>query len=228
MSELPRTRLARLEYFEARSTLWTANAAAIGLTPAQVTAIKNAAVANRTDFNAAEVARNASKAATTQYYNSGNTMFDLGRDLIKTIKAFAETTNNPNVYALANINPPAPPAPVPAPDAPTDLAGTLDNFGVATLTWKATRSGPSSGIFFVVERQRAGEAAFVTLGATSEKSFIDPDPRAASGNVSYRVKAVRGADESAWAQPIFFAIGGGGGGAVSGYVINTVHAARAA
>lgn len=227
MSELPRTRLGRLEYFEARGTLWTTNAVAIGLTPAQVTALKAAANANRNDFSAAEVARNASKAATTSFYNSGNTMFDLGRDLIKTIKAFAETTNNPSVYALANIDPPAPPTPVPAPEAPTDLAGTLDNFGVATLTWKAARSGPSSGIFFVVERQRAGEAAYATLGATSEKSFIDPDPRAASGTVTYRVKAVRGGDASPWAQPIFFAIGGGSTAVgMNGYVIGTV--ARAA
>ncbi len=66
-----------------------------------------------------------------------------------------------------------------------------------------------------------------TLGATSERSFIDPDPRAASGTVSYRVKAVRGADNSAWAQPIFFAIGGGSGvAAMNSYVIGTV--ARAA
>ncbi len=211
MSELPRTRQERLEYFEARTLLWNANALTIGLSAAQATAIKNAAIANRADFNAMEIARGASKAATNTFYTTNNTMYDLGRDLIRTIKSFAETTNNPLVYSLANIAPPTPPTPVPAPDVPTDFAGVLSPIGVATLSWKATKSGASSGIFFVVERQRAGEAAFSTLGASAEKSFIDPDPRAASGSVYYRVKAVRGVDESVWCQPVVFNIGGGSG-----------------
>lgn len=211
MSELPASRQARLEYFEARNALWLANATAIGITAAQATAIKTATQANRADFGTMEVARGASKAATNTFYTSNNTMTDLGRDLLKTIKAFAQTTNNPAVYSLANIDPPTPPSPVPPPDVPTDLVGVLSPVGVATVSWKSTKSGASSGIFFVVARQWQGEADFTVLGASAEKSFIDPAPNAAAGPVYYRVRAVRGADQSDWTQPIVFNIAGGGG-----------------
>jgi hypothetical protein len=212
MSVLPQSRQGRLEYFEARVNTWTTNAAAIGITPAQATAVKNAAGTNRTDFNAMMVARDAAKSSTNTFYTTNNTLVDLGRDMIKTIKAFAATTNNPMVYSLANIDPPAPPTPVPAPDVPANLTGSVTADGVVTLTWKATPSGASSGIFFIVERKRASEANYSVLTATVEKAAMDPAAHVEASQVQYRVKAVRGADMSEWTTPVSFNFAGGGGG----------------
>lgn len=211
MSELPNGRQERLEYFEAHIEPFTANAAAIGVTPAQAMMLKNAASTNRADFSKMMAARDASKAATVTFYNTNNTLVDLGRDLIKTIKAFAATTNNPNVYALANIDPPAPPTPVPAPETPTDFTGYVTPDGVVTLSWKATPSGPSSGVFFVCERKRMSETGYTILTATMEKACMDPSAHVEASQVQYRIKAVRGNQESAWTTPVSFNFAGGGG-----------------
>ena len=208
------TRRQKLEWLEARVNQWTANAAGIGILPATATSVKNAAVACRTEFNDAEIARAAAKNATLEFYTASTTMNNLARDVIATIKAYAESTNNPNVYALASIDPPAPPTPVPAPAVPTDFSGSVSPGGVVTLTWKATPSGPSSGIFFLVERKRGSEPAWIPMGGSAEKAFIDPNPMLSSGVVQYRVKAVRGESASDWSAFISFDLAGMGGSVV--------------
>ena len=203
-----------MEYFESRISLWLGNAESIGITDEQATALKTAAELNRAQFNAMDVARNSAKAATNTFYASNNTLTDLGRNLIKTIKAYAQTTNDPMVYSLANIDPPAPPTPVPAPSVPADTTGSVTPDGVVTLSWRADRSGASSGIFFIIERKRAGEADYSVLSATVEKSFMDPNARVNLGLVQYRIKAVRGTESSDWATPVVFNFGAGGGSLV--------------
>ncbi len=214
MANFEGSRRQKLEWMEARITQWQSNALAIGISAAQATNVKNAAVTCRTEFNDAEAARAAAKNATVEFYTASNTMNGLARDLIATIKAFAETTNNPNVYALASIDPPAPPTPVPAPSVPTDFNGSVSPGGVVTLTWKATPSGASSGIFFLVERKRAGEPAWIAMGGTAEKAFIDPNPMLSTGIVQYRVKAARAEAASDWSSFVSFDLAGGGGSVV--------------
>lgn len=211
MSELPQSRQGRLEYFEARASLWLGNATNIGITSTQASALKAAAGVNRSDFDSMQIARDAAKAATNTFYTTNNTLVNLGRDLIRTIKAYAETTNNPMVYSLSNIDPPAPPEPVPAPLTPTDFTGYVTPDGVVTLSWKATPSGPTSGVFFIVERKRAGSTEYSILTATMEKACMDPSAHVEQSQIQYRVKAVRGETESDWTTPVSFNFAGGGG-----------------
>jgi hypothetical protein len=210
MATLPDSRKARVEFFEAHNPIWAANFAAIGLTTAQVTTITSLTGAARTALNAADTARNASKAATTTFYNNEGQMSELGGDLIKTIRAFAETTNNPNVYATAQIPPPAAPTPVPPPAQPSDLSGLIDPFGVITLKWVAQPKGPASGVFFFVER-KVGTNPWTPIGATQEAEFQDPlaGQQAATQVVAYRVQARRGTDASAWSDPLNVNFSGG-------------------
>jgi len=210
---LPTGKQAALEWFEARQTTWQTNATSIGLTAIQMTAFKALVSTNRADFNTMQTARAAAKAATQTFYNSFTLMRDPGRGYIAAIKAFAETTRNNNVYALGMIDPPAPPSPVPAPTVPTDLTGAVSPTGEITISWKALTSGPSSGIFFMVQRQRAGETSYTLMGGKQEKSFLDPSPHVADGPVSYQVRAQRGTDQSNWTVPIVFDLAGGQGGA---------------
>lgn len=222
MSELPRTRLDRLQYFEAHYDQWLTNAAAIGITAGAATAVKNATTACRAGFDAMMVARDAARAATQNFYNLNNTMTGLGRGVISTIKAFAESTGDPNVYVLANINPPAPPTPVPAPATPTEFTGSVSPDGVVTLRWRAEASGPSNGVFFLLERKRGGAGAYAVLGATMERTYEDPEADVVNGPVQYRVRAVRGALSSAWAMPIVFNFVGGGAGGAGGFTVGAV------
>lgn len=207
---LPDTRLPALQWFEARINTWTTNATNIGLTGASMTSFANLIKDCRADYDAMQTARAAAKAATQKFYTSCTAMRDPGRGYIAAIKAYAESTGNDNVYNLGMIDPPAPPTPVPAPDVPKDLTGSVSPTGQITLTWSAVPSGPSSGIFFMVQRQRSGESGYTLLGGTQDKTFLDPVPHVTGGPVSYQVRAQRGSDYSDWTVPIVFDLSGAG------------------
>ena len=68
-----------------------------------------------------------------------------GADIIRQIRTQAEVTNNPNVYNLAQVPPPAPPSPAPLPGQPTNFTVGLTGSGGILLTWKSTNSSPSTG-----------------------------------------------------------------------------------
>lgn len=208
---LPTGRQAALEWFEARIATWTTNAVNIGLTATQMTAFATLITKNRDDFNAQQTAHAAAKAATQKFHNSATLLRNPGTGYIAAIKAYAESTGNTNVYNLGMVDPPAPPTPVPAPSEPFDVSGEVSPTGQVTISWKAKVSGPSSGIFFMLQRQRAGETGYSLLGGTQEKAFIDPSPHVTAGPVSYQVRAQRGTDISGWTVPIVFDLAGGDG-----------------
>jgi hypothetical protein len=215
MGNLPTSRIGQLEWFESRISDWTTNATLIGLTSGQVTSLAGTISDARAAYDAAQVARNASKDATGNWHIASNKMRDPGRAYIAAIKAYAETTNNPSVYTLASIDPPAPPTPASAPAVPTSVTGSVSPTGVVTVSWEATPSGPSSGIIFMVQRKRQGEAGWTVIGATQEKAFLDPSANVAAGNVSYQLRAQRGALHSGWTTPITFDIDNSGGFSVA-------------
>lgn len=215
MSVLPESREKRLQYFEARWNLWLTNASSLGVSAAQINGLKSLVMDDREAFEAAQLARANAKSATSTWYNSNNAMVSMGRDLIKTIKAFAETSGNPNVYNLANIDAPLPPTPIPAPTTPTSMNGFVSADGVVTLTWKADKSGPSSGIFFSIERKR-GSGNYIPMGATMSKSFVDGDAGITTAPVQYRVRAIRGDKMSEYTLPVIFNFVSGSGFVVSG------------
>lgn len=161
----------------------------------------------RTLYNNALSARNVAKAATVSQNVAVSAMFDLGSDLVKTIKAKALTSNNPNVYALSQIPPPQAPSPVGAPTTPTNLTGAIDASGILTIAWKAITTGPTIGIVFQVSRKRFNEPAFTLVGSTFDTAFADNTFDAASGPYSYRVQAVRGNTASGFAGPLFINVG---------------------
>lgn len=204
MAVLPSGKLEQLEFFESHKDAWADNAAAIGLQTSAISPFKAQITAARDAYSAMQIARDASKAATQAFYNAHGDMLGTGRAFIAAIKAFAETSNDPNVYVLANIDPPAPPSPAPAPETPTDLVGAISPSGSVTLTWSSTRSGATRGIFFLVERQRASETTWTPLGGVMEKAIIDPNPGLGEGPVQYRVRAGRNTSYSEWTVPISF------------------------
>jgi len=204
MPVLPETKLGQLEFFESHKDAWADHATEIGLQDSAISAFKPQITAARAAYSAMQIARDASKAATQNFYNTHGDMLSTGRAFIAAIKAFAETSNDPNVYVLANIDPPAPPSPTPAPETPTDLVGAISPSGSVTLTWSSTRSGATRGIFFLVERQRASETTWTPLGGVMEKAIIDPNPGLGEGPVQYRVRAGRNTSYSEWTVPISF------------------------
>lgn len=207
MNLLPGTRAKIINWFLSRLEAWEVDPAAIGLSVAQVQALRARVELAQDAELAARRARAASVAATRAFYVAADAAIGPGRAAIATIKAFAAASDEPEVLALARIGPRAAGSPVPPPMMPENLSGVIGATGQLTLRWSARTSGPRSGIFFLVERRLpagVGGSMFVTVGATPALEFTDPAPGLAAGAVAYRVRAVRGAAMSDWTVPVEF------------------------
>ena len=203
MGVLPESRLDQVDFFETRISPWGLNAVAIGLTIAQTGAQKALTGAARNSHENMITARNAARAATAQFYADSDAMRANGADLIKIIRAFATSTNDPNVFTLAQIPPPAASTPLPAPEIPADLQSGLLNSGFVELTW---RGSVAPGGTFTLWRSING-GAFVQIGLTGAKVFVDDTLPAGTPAATYFVKAHRGLLASDDSEPIFVRFG---------------------
>lgn len=200
MSIVPQNRAARLQFYEAHFAPWTGNAVAIGLTPESVTALGTLTDSCRTAYDNMIAARQASKAATLAFYNTADAMHadpGAGADMIATIKNYAQITDDPNVYVLAEIPAPAVPGVVPPPGRPFDFEVGLGASGAITLGWKCDNPTASTGVYYEVRRQIGDPGDSVIIGTSGERSFTDDTlPASAAtavGGVVYTITAVRGA-----------------------------------
>lgn len=199
-----------------------------------MTALAAQISASRNGLNDAVAARAASKAATTTFRDAmGDLRADAGA-LIRTIRAYAATTNNPNVYAAAQIDPPAPPTPARAPTQPTDMRAIVEPTGALTLQWKPTRPAPegskqddsTAGVIYTVRRKLRNESNFTIVGAVPAarggsrafSSFTDYQlpGNGASDMVQYYIQGQRanttGLDLVGPESPVYTIMLGAGGG----------------
>jgi hypothetical protein len=221
MGIVPSTRIGKVEFYEAHVGPWTANAAGIGLLPASVTALATAVTAARAAYNAHIAAQAAAKAATNNFYDKVRSMHSapgFGADMIQTIKAYAETKNDPNVYNLAQIPPPPVPGTVPPPGTPTDFTVALHQNGAVELKWKCENPEGSVGTIYEVRRRTGTSttAPFVFVGAVGVRTFVDDTIPSGVSPVAYEITAVRSTSRGAPAQfTVTFGVGGGSGFVVS-------------
>ncbi len=122
-----------------------------------------------------------------------------------------QTTNNPNVYVLANIPAPAAPTPAGPPVAPKDLSAVMNSDGTMRLTWKGTIAQLGGRQFFSIWRQLPSQTMPLQIGAAKE--FTDVTVPRGLQQVVYNIRAHR---DSAVSVPTdnlvvyFGAIPGGG------------------
>ncbi len=161
----------------------------------------------------------------------------LGRaaDLIRIIKGFAENSADPaGVYALAQLPPPAPPAPLPAPGVPANIGVALEPSGAVTLSWDAADAAAGTGAYFNVSRKLPGQTAFTLVGgspgSTNEArrmSFTDfTIPTSAAGTgAQYIIQGRRGTRMGDMSEAIVVQFGveeGGGGEGEGGALVRAV------
>lgn len=220
MGVIPNTRAEKILFYRMRLEPWTTHAADIGLTPAEManmTSLVEAAVAAQ---DAAELAREESKAATQSFYKAVAQMGTAGKGLVEAIRTYAVDTNNPDVYTLSLIPPPAVDTAVPPPGIPRDFTVTLDVTGALTIKWKCTNPEGAQGTAYEVQR-RIGGGSFNYIGiAGGDKTFVDNTLPAGSTGVVYQVTGVRSALRGPVAQVIVnFGVAPGGGG---GFTVTSV------
>jgi hypothetical protein len=192
MSILPNSREQMVQYFEVHNPVWAKDPAAIGLTAAQIVELDTKITNARATLTAQTAAINAKLAATGNMHLETDTLRGFGADLIKVIKAFAESTDDPAVYVAAEVPPPSPPTPSGPPDQPTNLKTTLDNFGQVIIEWTGSRA---FGTQFTVQRQltpvTGSPTPWADVGTSATNDFIDATVPTGQASVSYRVYAQR-------------------------------------
>lgn len=216
MGVIPSNRAEKVAFYSLRLEPWTSHATDIGLSApemANMTALVEAAQAAQA---AAELAREQSKAATQAYYTAVAAMGKTGKGLVETIRTYAIDNNDPGVYTLSLLPPPAIDTAIPPPGLPRDFTVTLANSGWLTVKWKCTNPEGAQGTAYEVQR-RIGGGEFVFVGiAGGDKTYVDSTLPAGSTGVVYQVTGVRSGLRGPVALlMVNFGVGGGGGFAVT-------------
>lgn len=217
MALVPSRDLEALQFFENHYPTWLTNATAIGLTAAAVNSFKSNVIATRTKYVTAQTKRQEAKTATQAYQGSLGDIRDQGAALIQLIRGFAEQTNNPGVWDLADLPRPAARERGPAPGKPKNIVATVEPTGALTLRWTCDNTEGdrrATGVFYMVMRRFQGEANFTPLGGTGTRSYTDETLPFGTDSVTYLIQGVRG-DQTGEPSDQFtvqFGVGSGGGG----------------
>ena len=191
MSVVPRKVLEKIQWAEAHVAPFNTNAVAIGTTVPEAAAFETKTEAARAALTAAEAARDASKNASLVLDNALAAVDVAAASIIKQVRAKAESTNNPGVYALASIPAPATPTSVAAPGKPSALKAALMADGSLDLTWDCVNPVGSQGTIYHVYRRLEGEAEFKFIGGSGPKKFTDATIPAGTATIVYKLQAVR-------------------------------------
>ncbi len=197
-------RSAFLEWCRVHEPLFTTHAAEIGLSAEAVLAFKEAADLGGDRLLEQQAVQEKAKVATQQVVTAFDSLGGVTGNLVRTIRAFAERSANPDaVYALAQIAPPARSSPLPPPGQPTRLTVRLDpTEGTLTLRWKGDNPAGGGGTTYLVRRRLPGESGFSFIGVSGKKTFVDATLIAGPDSVEYTVQGQR-ADLAGPASPIF-------------------------
>jgi hypothetical protein len=197
MAILPSSREQMVQYFEAHNPVWAKDPAAIGLTPGQIVELDTRVTEARAALSAQTAAINTKLAASENMRLETDDLRGFGADLIKVIKAFAESTDDPAVYVAAEVPPPSPPTPTGPPDMPTNVTATLDNFGQVKVEWNGSLA---VGTQFILQRQLlpvgGAPLEWVYAGSSTTNDYTDATVPTGFAAVSYRVYAQRAAGTS--------------------------------
>jgi hypothetical protein len=216
---LPTDKRELVMFGNTHQTPWTTNKVAIGISDPQLTDFKSKAGKAQAAFDAAEAARQASKSATDAYYAAVAALRSTAADCVRTIQAKAKSTNDPSIYALAEISPPDPRSHTGQPPAmPFDVRAGLNSDGSITLTWKCTNPRGVSRVVYFVTRKLTGESDFTLVDTVGEKSFTDANLPFGTHQATYLITGKSGSltGPSSSQFTVMFGTGGGGGMTIVG------------
>ena len=210
---VPQKKQEKVQWYQSHVGVWSDNAAALGLLPADTTALGDLTAAAQAALDDQQAKTQAARAATLVYHAAVAAMADKGADLIQFIKAKAAGSADPAaIYALAQIPAPASPSPLAAPGTPFDLKVELNPDGSLNLSWKCLNPEGSTGTLYEVRRKALnGSSGFAHIGASGTRSFTDDTVAAGTPAVVYEITAVRSTKRGTPGQFIVnFGVGAGG------------------
>jgi hypothetical protein len=194
MPTVPTKTLEYLQWAQQRSATWGASPTTIGLTT-QLAAQMTTAVEEMAAAIAARAkAESELEAAKLTQENAVRASRRVTSDLIRSIRAFASNSADPDqILNLAEIPPIAPAAPAPPPAKPTNMTVGIDpSTGAITLKWKASNPAGTSNTGYIIRRRVGSTGAFDFVGVTGDKNFTDNTFIAGPDSVQYTVQGQRG------------------------------------
>ena len=220
MAVLADSKLKQLEYFESHTPIWVAAGSGLGLSDMQTAELAQRTAQARAAYGELVAIRAAAQSATQKWYDTWGRMADVGREDIRSIKAFAESRPNPlSVYTAAQVDPPATPGGAgtgPLPGTPGSFKVALNPAtGALTITWKCV--GGDGHAVYLVTRQYANQSAPTFLTVAPRKRVTDTSLGAletASLPVTYFITCTRGPLSGQTASITVRLGAGGAGGAV--------------
>ncbi len=193
MPIVPKSRPGMLEFYESHIGPWQEDPGSIGLDAAATDAQAARIAEARAAFDAHLAATSAARAATQRYHDAVAAMHadpGAGSDMIETIKTFAQTTDDPGVYARAEIPPPKAPSTAPPPGTPGRFRVALRQNGAVELAWKCDNPPGTSGTVYEVYRA-TDDGPMTHLATVGTKAFTDTTIPAGTAQVVYQLTALR-------------------------------------
>lgn len=189
MPVVPSKSVAKIAFYETHNASWAANAAAIGTTPAAVSALADLTAAAREASNEQYQAQIAARAATAKLRMAVEAMANAGAAIIGQVRVQASKSGD-DVYPLAHIPAPAKPSPIGPPGQPNRFSAELSQIGSLTLKWKCKNPAGAVGTVYQVWRRiDSGELTF--QGTVGVKQFVDDALPAGASAVMYQVQGMR-------------------------------------
>lgn len=204
---IPRLMTEQITWFQTHVPGWESagGGTLIGLTPAQVQAVKAATELAAEAQQRLVAAREAARSAFIARQEAVEAMNRLGRSAVNTIKAFLEAGDGESLWGLAGIAPDQIGGPGRGEGsrrsdggltAPYALASELLPTGEVQLRWKARQPASASGVVYRVLRS-IDEGPFMLLDVVGGKVFIDETVPTGARSVGYILRAARGRSQSA-------------------------------
>ena len=196
MKIVPRTKSARVAFYNTHVEQWAQHASAIGVTEEQCEDLKERIALAKEALLAQQEAAQAAEAATLRADLAIESLHTLGASMIMAMKARAKVSGSNEPYILGMLPIPQKPSETPPLDTPDNFTFALRRDGALIVGWECTQPRGVAGTTYEVQRSLGGP--FVHIGtAGSDKRFIDATIPAGTRQATYYVTAVRSNARSA-------------------------------
>ncbi len=199
---VPQSQEGLVNWYATHEPVWSTHFASIGVSEAQCSALKDLVEAAKLALTARELAQEEARSKTEAVHTALAALSGFGAAMMSTIRAYAEATDDPNVYQTALIPAPKPDTPAGPATMPTDFEADPNPDGTITLKWKGT---VAQGQSFDIERSVDG-GAWVFVKNTRKKNWKDTAVPTNVSGITYRIYGTRNdvrSDKSATAQVLF-------------------------
>jgi len=189
MRLIPKDKHGKIQYCRSHLEQWAEHASEIGVSPERVADLAATTEAAEQALIEQLQAQAVAQAATLKLNMALAAMQKQASDIVAIVRCNARSGGS-NVYQLACIPAPANPSPVGSPGTPERFRAQLQQNGALTLDWTCKLPRSSTGTVYEISR-RIDQGAFVRVGLSGKKRFVDQTIPPGASSITYRVQAIR-------------------------------------